>query len=45
MVATVKAMMNRYEDPSAMDALQKNNVIPAHARNPLVQIQPQESYK
>ena len=45
MVATVKAMMNRYEDPSAMDALKNNKVVPAHERNPLVQIRPQESYK
>jgi hypothetical protein len=45
MIATVKAMTTNYDDPTALDALQKNNVIPAHARNPLVQIQPQESYK
>ncbi len=43
MIATVKAMMNnRYEDRDAMDALKKNHVIPSHARNPLVQIAPQE---
>ncbi|MGE5111534.1 MAG: adenosyl-hopene transferase HpnH [Acidobacteriaceae bacterium] len=43
MIATVKAMMNnRYEDRDALDALKKNNVIPSHARNPLVQIAPQE---
>jgi hopanoid biosynthesis associated radical SAM protein HpnH len=42
MVATVKAMMNRYEDPKAMDSLKHNNVVPAHARNPLVQIAQQE---
>ena len=42
MVATVKAMMSSYDDPTAMDALQKNKIIPAHARNPLVQIASQE---
>jgi hypothetical protein len=42
MVATVKAMMSSYDDPTAMDALEKNKIIPAHARNPLVQIAPQE---
>lgn len=42
-IATVKAMMNnRYEDRDALDALKKNDVIPSHARNPLVQIAPQE---
>jgi len=45
MIATAKAMVNQYHDSSAMDALKKNNVIPAHARNPLVQIEPQESFK
>jgi len=45
MFATIRAMMTRYEDPKAMDALKKNNVVPAHARNPLVQIRAQESYK
>jgi hypothetical protein len=42
MVATVKAMMSNYDDPTAMDALEKNKVIPAHSRNPLVQIASQE---
>jgi hopanoid biosynthesis associated radical SAM protein HpnH len=39
MVATIKAMTTSYEDPGAMDALKKNDVVPAHARNPLVQIE------
>ena len=42
MVATVKAMMSNYDDPTAMDSLEKNKVIPAHSRNPLVQIASQE---
>ncbi len=41
MVATVKAMLSNYKDPGAMDALEKNKIVPAHARNPLVQIAPQ----
>lgn len=45
LVATVRAMFNSYEDPTAREALEKNNVVPAHARNPLVHIKPQESFK
>jgi len=45
MAATVRAMFSQYADPTALDALTKNEVIPAHARNPLVQIKPQESFK
>ncbi len=38
MVSTVKAMLTRYPDQDAMESLKQSNVVPAHARNPLVQI-------
>ena len=41
MIATIRAMTTSYEDRDAAAALARNNVVPAHARNPLVQIQPE----
>ncbi len=43
MLATIKAMTTNYEDKDAAEKLAKSKVIPAHARNPLVQIEPQGS--
>jgi hopanoid biosynthesis associated radical SAM protein HpnH len=43
MIATAKAMVSQYKDPSAMESLENNKIIPAYKRNPLVQITPQES--
>jgi hypothetical protein len=39
MIATVKAMSTNYIDTDAANALERSKVIPAHARNPLVQIE------
>jgi hopanoid biosynthesis associated radical SAM protein HpnH len=39
MIATVKAMSTSYIDTDAANALERSKVIPAHARNPLVQIE------